>query len=98
MMPNSIPKYRTRLPQFSGRIFLTDSGLETELIFLDGIDLPSFASFPLLETERGLTRLRDYYQRFATTAKRGGFGLVLESPTWRANPDWAAKVGYSKPT
>jgi S-methylmethionine-dependent homocysteine/selenocysteine methylase len=96
MMLNSIPKYRTRLPQFSGRIFLTDSGLETELIFLDGIDLPSFASFPLLETERGLTRLRDYYQRFATTAKRGGFGLVLESPTWRANPDWAAKVGYSK--
>ena len=96
MMSNSIPKYRTRLPQLSGRIFLTDSGLETELIFLDGIDLPSFASFPLLETERGLTRLRDYYQRFATTAKRGGFGLVLESPTWRANPDWAAKVGYSK--
>jgi S-methylmethionine-dependent homocysteine/selenocysteine methylase len=90
-------KYRDRLPQLSDRIFLTDSGLETELIFLDGIDLPSFASFPLLDTERGLTRLRDYYQRFATTATRSGFGLVLESPTWRANPDWAAKVGYAKP-
>jgi len=91
-----MPKYRHRLPQLSDRVFLTDSGLETELIFHDGIDLPSFASFVLLDEERGLKRLRDYYQQFATTAKAGGFGLVLETPTWRANPDWAATVGYSK--
>src|SRR5690606_6839761 len=27
-------------------------------------------------------------------AAAAGAGLLLESPTWRANPDWAAKVGY----
>jgi homocysteine S-methyltransferase len=95
-MIKTAAKYRARLPQLSDHVFLTDSGLETELIFLDGMDLPCFASFTLLGNERGLARLRDYYQRFATTAKHAGFGLVLESPTWRANPDWAAKVGYSK--
>ena len=90
-----MPQYRGRLPQLSDHVFLTDSGLETELIFLDRMDLPCFAAFTLLKTGGGLSRLRDYYQRFATTAKLGGYGLVLESPTWRANPDWAAKVGYS---
>jgi len=93
---STLAKYRARLPQLSDRVFLTDSGLETELIFLDGIELPCFASFTLLNEPRGVTRLRSYYQRFADTAKRNGFGLVLESPTWRANPDWGAKVGYSK--
>ena len=90
-----MPQYRGRLPQLSDHVFLTDSGLETELIFLDRMDLPCFAAFTLLKTGEGLARLRDYYQRFATTAKLGGYGLVLESPTWRANPEWAAKVGYS---
>lgn len=27
-------------------------------------------------------------------ARRASAGLVLEAPTWRANPDWAAKLGY----
>jgi S-methylmethionine-dependent homocysteine/selenocysteine methylase len=91
-----MPKYRQRLPQLANHVFLTDSGLETELIFHDGMELPCFASFILLENEDGTTRLRNYYQRFATTARNGGFGLVLESPTWRANADWAGKIGYSK--
>ena len=41
------------LPQTSGGLFLTDSGLETTLVFLDGIDLPCFAAFVLLDTEEG---------------------------------------------
>ena len=28
-----MPKYRDQLPQLSGRLFLTDGGLETTLIF-----------------------------------------------------------------
>ena len=54
-------RYRDRLPLLSDKMFLTDSGLETTLVFHDGIDLPYFASFPLLETEEGLARIRDYY-------------------------------------
>jgi len=88
-------KYRDRLPQLSDRLFLTDGGIETSLIFLDGFDLPMFAAFDLLKTEEGSKGLRDYFVRYASIAKVHGLGFVLESPTWRANPDWANALGYS---
>jgi S-methylmethionine-dependent homocysteine/selenocysteine methylase len=90
----SAPKYRTRLPQLGSKLFLTDAGLETILVFHEGVDLPCFASFPLLANEKGLQRLRDYYTGFAKLAVAKGVGLILEGATWRANPDWAAKLGY----
>jgi S-methylmethionine-dependent homocysteine/selenocysteine methylase len=86
--------YRDHLPQLDGDIFLTDAGLETELIFHDGIDLPSFAAFDLLRTDKGTARLRRYYDGFAQLAAERGLGLVLESPTWRASPRWASEIGY----
>jgi len=90
-------KYRTRLPQLSDRnVFLTDGGMETTLIFLDGIELPHFASFDLLKNAQGAATVRRYYARYCKLARDAGLGFVLESPTWRANPDWAAKLGYSK--
>lgn len=91
-----MPKYRNQLPQLSGRLFLTDGGLETTLIFHEGIELQHFASFDLLKTAAGVARLRDYYERYIAIAKRSGTGFVLEGATWRANPDWAAKLGYSR--
>jgi homocysteine S-methyltransferase len=89
-------KYRNALPQMSGGLFLTDGGLETTLIFHDGIDLPLFASFDLLKSERGTAVIRDYYERYIAIAKRNGTGFVLEGATWRASPDWAEKLGYSR--
>jgi homocysteine S-methyltransferase len=88
-------KYRHDLPQLGETIFLTDSGLETTLIFLDGMELPYFASFPLLATSAGKKRLREYYDLHAGMALRGRMGFVLETPTWRCNPDWAYKLGYT---
>jgi S-methylmethionine-dependent homocysteine/selenocysteine methylase len=89
--------YRHRLPQLGDRLFLTDGGLETTLVFHDQIDLPCFASFPLLDSAAGLTRLRDYYAQYAAIAVRNRRGFVLEAPTWRANPDWGGKLGYDLP-
>jgi len=83
-----------RLPDFDGRLFLTDGGLETTLIFHKGIELPYFASFPLLDDERGRAVLRDYYETYARIALDSRCGFVLESPTWRANRDWGARLGY----
>jgi homocysteine S-methyltransferase len=74
--------------------FVTDGGLETDLMFHRGMDLPAFAAFPLVEEEPGRAALRDYYDEYAEIARRAGVGLVLESPTWRANPDWGASLGY----
>lgn len=86
---------RSYLPQLQGGLFLTDGGIETTLIFLDGLELPYFAAFDLLKSPEGRERLRTYYRRHAEIAKKRGLGFILESATWRANPDWAAKLGYS---
>ena len=89
-------KYRNALPQLSGGLYLTDSGLETTLIFHDGMELPHFASFDLMRTTEGKERLRRYYVEHADLARRSGAGFVLESPTWRASRDWGLKLGYSR--
>jgi S-methylmethionine-dependent homocysteine/selenocysteine methylase len=90
-----MPKYRNRLPLLSDRMFLTDGGLETTLIFHDGIELPFFAAFDLLKNDEGMRRLKRYYARHAAIAEAHGVGFILESPTWRASADWGAKLGYS---
>ena len=87
--------YRQRLPQLDGELFITDGGIETTLIFHHGLELPAFAAFHLLRDEEGTEELRRYYAPYATLAREHGVGLVLESPTWRANPDWARELGYS---
>lgn len=87
-------KYRTNLPQIDGGTFLSDGGMETTLIFHDGLDLPHFASFVLLDTEAGRRRLKRYYEKYLAIARDYGVGFVLDSATWRANPDWGAKLGY----
>ena len=86
--------HRALLPQLDGDLFLTDGGLETTLIFQEGLDLPYFAAFDLLKDEEGVEILRRYFRRYVSLASECGIGVVLESPTWRANPDWAAKLGY----
>jgi S-methylmethionine-dependent homocysteine/selenocysteine methylase len=74
---------------------ITDGGLETELIFHEGFELPAFAAFPLLEDEAGTEALRRYYARYVEVAREHGLGFVAESPTWRASPRWARELGYS---
>ncbi len=74
--------------------FVTDGGLETDLIYHHGFDLPEFAAFPLVESESGRAALRNYYAGYAATARAVGAGLLLETPTWRANPDWGKLLGY----
>jgi S-methylmethionine-dependent homocysteine/selenocysteine methylase len=87
--------YREHLPQLDGGLFLTDGGIETTLIFHQGLDLPLFAAFDLLKDDEGTQTLRRYFELYAELARERGLGLVLESPTWRASPRWASEIGYS---
>lgn len=73
---------------------LTDSGLETWLIFHRGFDLPDFASFTLIDDPDGRAALAEYFRDHVRVAADVGAGIVLETPTWRANPDWGARLGY----
>ena len=74
--------------------FVTDGGLETDLIYNRGFDLPDFAAFPLLEGKRGRQVVEEYYEEYAAIAAAAGVGLRLESPTWRASSDWGSRLGY----
>lgn len=87
-------RYRHDLPQRRGGIFLTDGGMETTLIFHEGLNLPHFAAFVLLDSAEGRKHLEDYYEAYLGIARRHGLGFVLDSPTWRANADWGARLGY----
>jgi S-methylmethionine-dependent homocysteine/selenocysteine methylase len=88
-------KYRADLPQLSNDLFLTDSGLETSLIYHEGLDLPEFAAFDLLKDDEGKNTLRKYFQTHATLARENRVGFILESVTWRASSSWGEKIGYS---
>lgn len=76
--------------------FLTDGGLETTLVFHEGLDLPDFASYPLLETEDGREHLRRYFAPYLAIAERDGTGFVIDTPTWRANLDWGVRLGHDE--
>lgn len=89
-------KHRNQLPQLSDGIFLTDGGIETTLIFHEGLELPDFAAFHLLKDKEGYEALRKYFRTYAALARDYEVGFILESPTWRASRDWGMKLGYTE--
>jgi homocysteine S-methyltransferase len=78
--------------------WVTDGGLETDLIFHHDVELPEFAAYPLVWTDHGRALLRGYYEAYAEIAAAAGAGLRLEAPTWRANTDWGARLGHDRAT
>ncbi|MGB3293104.1 MAG: homocysteine S-methyltransferase family protein [Phormidesmis sp.] len=94
---------RENLPQLNNslnsqpnrRFFITDGGLETVLVFHEGIQLPYFAAFVLLKDAIGRETLHRYYEKYVAIAHKNNVGLILESPTWRASADWGQQLSYS---
>jgi homocysteine S-methyltransferase len=77
---------------------VTDGGLETWLLFDRGVDLPEFAAYPLVATDEGRRLLDEYYEHYVSIASTARAHVVLETPTWRANPDWAERLGHDRAT
>ena len=74
--------------------FVTDGGLETDLIFNHGADLPDFAAFPLLDDDGGralpdrlLRQLRRDRGRRRRVVAAGDADLA-------GQPDWGTRLGY----
>jgi homocysteine S-methyltransferase len=88
--------YRNALPQLNGGFFLTDGGIETTLIFHQGLELPDFAAFDLFRRPGGETALREYFRAYARIAARYNADIILESATWRASADWGTRLGYGE--
>ena len=89
------PATARNLPQLGGKPFLTDGGLETTLLFLDGIDLACFAAIDMLRKEGGRAHLEHYFETYLGIAREAKAGFVLESVTWRSSRDWAEPLGMS---
>jgi len=85
--------YRNELPQLNGMMCITDGGMETDLVFNHNIDLPEFAAYDLLRNKSGKEWLVDYFRNYVGIAQRYGLGLVIETPTWRANREWGERIG-----
>jgi S-methylmethionine-dependent homocysteine/selenocysteine methylase len=83
------------LPQLTGHPVVADGGLETDLIYHHGLDLPDFAAFPLVADEKGTATLETYYREYVEIARRAGLAVQLDTPTWRASADWGTRLGYS---
>ena len=80
---------------FGDAVHLTDGGMETTLIYHDGIELPDFAAFTVLASGEGRAALAAYYDAYLSVAEARGLPIVLDTPTWRASSDWGARLGYS---
>ncbi|CAI7658291.1 unnamed protein product [Penicillium crustosum] len=86
------------LPQLtSSKLFLTEAGIETTLIYKRNIHLPSFSTLPLLSTKEGTKALTSIYQDYINIALAHSTGIVLETRTWRGSPSWASELGLSIP-
>ncbi|MCP2324207.1 homocysteine S-methyltransferase [Hamadaea flava] len=88
--------YRDHLPTLDGGTFLTDAGLETDLIFNHGVPIPEFAAHTLLPDPSGRAALTRYLEGFLTLARDTGSGFVLDTQTWKAHPHWAEDLGQSR--
>src|ERR1700731_2391062 len=92
-----MPQYRNGLPQLSGDIFLTDAGVETDLIFNHGIEIREFATHTLLSDPAGRAALTRYFEGFLRLAEELDTGFILDSTTWKAHAHWASSLHASSP-
>src|SRR5215471_14377522 len=88
-----MPRYRHALPQLSNDLFLTDGGLETDLIFNHGIEIREFAAHTLLSSESGRAAITRYFEAFLALARDVDAGFILHSATWKAHRHWAVALG-----
>lgn len=86
-------EFRNALPQLEGELFLTDAGVETDLMFNHGIEIQDFAAHTLLADPAGRAALTSYFRGFLALARALDAGFILDSQTWKAHPHWASLLG-----
>lgn len=81
--------------QRDGKLYLTEGGIETEMMYKWGFDLPHFAMFPLLDNPEAMAAMRGMYRRYLDVAAKHGMCALMGGLDYRASPDWGALLGYS---
>lgn len=81
--------------QNDGRFYLTEGGVETEVMYKYGFELPQFAMFTLLENPEAVKVIRGMFQRYLDVVAKHEMCALMSGMDYRASPDWGNLVGYS---
>lgn len=82
--------------QQPGKFFVTEGGIETEIMYKWGFEIPHFAMFPLLEKKDSATAIQEMYKRYLDVVAKYGHSALIGGFDYRASPDWGLKLGYSR--
>lgn len=81
--------------QEPGRYYITEGGIETEIMYKWGFEMPHFAMFPLLDNPKAAEAIRGMYRRYLDVVAKYGHNALIGGFDYRASPDWGALLGYS---
>lgn len=81
--------------QKPGTQYLTEGGIETEIMYKWGHELPEFAMYPLLDNPKAMDDMRTMYRGYLDAAATHNMNALMGGLDYRASPDWGSKLGYS---
>ncbi len=87
---------KDQFPRINGDLFLTDAGIETDIMYKKGIDLPHFALFHMLNDPNATREITLYIEDLINVALRNKVGIILCGLHYRASRDWGELLGYSR--
>ncbi len=87
---------RTILPQLSGKICLTEGGIETYMQYKKGHEFRHFCLFDLMNDAEAMADLRSYHEDLIAVALKHKVGAILDGIHYRTSRDWGTLLGYTK--
>ncbi len=81
--------------QIPGKYYITEGGIETEILYKWGFDIPHFAMFPLLENPKAVAAIKGMYRRYLDVVAKYNHAALIGGFDYRASPDWGKLLGYS---
>ncbi len=81
--------------QQAGRYFITEGGIETEIMYKWGFEMPHFAMFPLLDNPQAAAAIKGMYRRYLDVVAKYKQSALIGGFDYRASPDWGNLLGYS---
>lgn len=81
--------------QVEGRYYLSEGGMETEVMYKHGFDFPHFAVFELLKNPKAVSALQAMYRQYFDVVAKHQMVALVGGLDYRASPDWGALLGYS---
>ena len=70
--------------QREGELYLTEGGVETELMYKWGFDLPHFSTFALFDNREAMSAIHGIFHRYLDIAAKYGLSALISGLDYRA--------------